>query len=123
MSRPPRLLLSHSFYHVMTRGNSGKYIELNPMRAGIVDSPEKYQFSSYHYYADEKTDDILTQDIFYEELGKNPEHRRINYRKMMIDEKVMNTYKRKVWGSKEQRYNENRKIQYHLNVIKKNYQS
>lgn len=29
----------------------GKYIELNPVRAGITTEPGQYQFSSYRYYA------------------------------------------------------------------------
>jgi putative transposase len=28
----------------------GKYIELNPVRSGIVEKPEDYQYSSYGYF-------------------------------------------------------------------------
>ena len=37
----------------------GRYIELNPVRANICQRPEKYPWSSYHYYAFGKEDPLL----------------------------------------------------------------
>jgi len=47
----------------------GKYIELNPVRAGITDRPEQYQFSSYGYYVLGKQDPLVTPSPAYEGLG------------------------------------------------------
>lgn len=95
----------------------GKYIELNPVRAGIVDSPEKYRFSSYNIYARGVIDNLITMDFKYEELGKTIEERKLRYHNMVVDKKVFDTYKKKSWGSDNQRYNENRKTRYHLSKI------
>lgn len=35
-------------------GELSRYIHLNPVRASIADMPEKYKWSSYHYYAGNK---------------------------------------------------------------------
>ncbi len=63
----------------------GKYIELNPVRAGVVSSPENYQFSSYSYYGFGKPDPILKPNPFYEELGKNTKEKQKEYRNLIID--------------------------------------
>ena len=92
----------------------GKYIEFNPMRAGIVRKPEEYGFSSYNYYAFGEGDDLLAEDIFYEELGRNSKEKQINYQKMMIEEMVFKNRDNNVWGSAEEIYKEKRKIEYNL---------
>lgn len=43
----------------------GKYIELNPVRAGIVDHPADYAFSSYKFYADGKVDTLISPSPAY----------------------------------------------------------
>ncbi len=40
-----------------------RYIHLNPFRAGMVEKPEEYQYSSYKTYITGKKDEILTQDL------------------------------------------------------------
>ena len=40
-----------------------RYIHLNPFRAGKVEKPEEYQYSSYKTYKTGKKDEILTQDL------------------------------------------------------------
>ena len=45
-------------------------------------------------------------------IDKSSRERQHKYQKMLIDESVMDTYKKKEWGSKAQRYNEHRKIRY-----------
>ena len=88
----------------------GKYIELNSLRAKIVDNPENYPFSSYNYYAFGKPNDLITKDIFYDEFGETKEEREINYRKLIINESVIMNYRQSVWGSNNQRYREQQKI-------------
>lgn len=99
----------------------GKYIELNPARASIVADPGEYLYSSFKYYSAGKNDPLLTEDFFYQELGKTANERQERYKNIIIDDLVRETYKKKVWGSKEQRYNEHRKIKYNLN--RNSYQS
>ena len=64
----------------------GLYIERNPVRAKIVDSPRKYLYSSYNYYAYGKGDDLVDRDPCYNELGRNDEERQEEYRKLVLDE-------------------------------------
>ncbi|EKD55942.1 MAG: hypothetical protein ACD_58C00330G0003 [uncultured bacterium] len=82
----------------------GKYIELNPVRAGIVNNPEDYSFSSYNYYSKRKRNHLITKDIFYNELGNNIKERQEKYKKMIINESVASSYGKKVWGSPNQCY-------------------
>ena len=88
----------------------GKYIELNSVRAGIVEKPEDYQFSSYNYYAYGKPNNLITRDFIYDSLGKTDLERQKNYKKLIINESVIVNYKQPVWGSSDQRYNEQQKI-------------
>jgi len=48
-----------------------RYIESNPVRAGIVLEPEEYRWSSHHAngYAIEKESNLLRAHIIYQELG------------------------------------------------------
>jgi len=50
MARPLRIEYPNAFYHVTARG----YIHLNPVRAGVVETPEKYLWTSYNYCIGEK---------------------------------------------------------------------
>jgi putative transposase len=47
-----------------------RYIELNPVRANMVDSPGLYRWSSYRHNVQGKEDDLLTQHPVYVQLGK-----------------------------------------------------
>lgn len=66
----------------------GKYIELNPVRAGIVNSPEEYPYSSYGYYANGRQDPLLTENRLYVTLGPNLEQRQEQYRTFVIDSDI-----------------------------------
>ncbi len=88
----------------------GKYIELNPVRANIVEDPKDYLYSSYNYYVEGREDMLLTDDFFYEGFGKDKERRQINYKEMFVDAIVEKNYNKKIWGSDGQRYMEKRKI-------------
>lgn len=92
----------------------GKYIELNPVRAELVEKPEDYQFSSYRFYTFGQKNDLITEDIFYGGFGKTNQERQKSYRKLIIDEIVEGSYNKENWGSLEERRNESRKKIYHF---------
>ena len=56
-----------------------RYIERNPIRAGIVTDLNNYPWSSYKYYANGKSDDIVTPDPTYETFGRTRQERMRNY--------------------------------------------
>ena len=56
------------------------YIEMNPLRAGIVTSPELYRWSSYRFRAYGKKSPILDLDSWYNSLGSNETERQLKYR-------------------------------------------
>jgi len=88
----------------------GKYIELNPVRAVLVNNPKEYPYSSYNYYVQDQEDKLLTDDFFYEGLGRNKKERQANYQQLVIDQIIKKTYNRSIWGSNNQRYMEKQKI-------------
>lgn len=92
----------------------GKYIELNPVRSNLINNPQEYKFSSFKYYAKGMKNDLITKDIFYDELGLDVLSRQQNYEKMIINELVVNNYQKPVWGSDYQRYHETRKVRYNI---------
>lgn len=93
----------------------GKYIELNPVRSLITKNPEDYLYSSYSYYSTGKSNSLLTEDMFYKDLGDTQVSRQKKYTKMIVDEVIIQGYKQKVWaGSRKQAHNENEKNRYHL---------
>jgi len=59
-----------------------RYIELNPVRAGMVSDPADYQYSSYHSNALGKSDPLISQHSTYKNLGSSAETRRNYYRNM-----------------------------------------
>ena len=85
----------------------GSYVELNPVRARIVDDPKDYRWSSYNAYAYGKKDIVLDEHPIYKGLSKDEAERRKKYRefvKGMIKEKAamkgeMN--RRVVYGSED----------------------
>ncbi len=94
----------------------GKYIELNPVSAGIVSLPEEYPWSSYRYYGLGERNDLITENIFYHDLGNDPKTRRKKYKELMIDDSIAERLDRKdvtVIGSKKFIYNSNRRAKYH----------
>ena len=58
----------------------GRYIEMNPVRAGMVGSPKEYPWSSYRFRAFGKPDQLLDEDPWYQGLGSIPEERQRAYR-------------------------------------------
>lgn len=92
----------------------GKYIELNPVRKGLVDAAENYPYSSYRHYYLGQPNDLIATDKFYESLGMTDIKRRRKYNRLIIGEKVMKSYKKGIWsGSRNQTNNEQEKLRYH----------
>ena len=59
-----------------------RYIELNPVRAGMVMNPQDYRWSSYHCNAMGKASRLITPHEEYTRLGTNDATRREAYREL-----------------------------------------
>ena len=57
-----------------------RYIELNPVRAGMVHRPEDYPRSSYRWHALGQDDPVVEEHALYRALGRTPHKRRLAYR-------------------------------------------
>ena len=69
-----------------------RYIELNPVRAGMVADPGEYRWSSYQINGLGKTSDLCTPCHEYLSLGKEPSERQKNYRELFtqhVDGKLL----------------------------------
>jgi putative transposase len=55
------------------------YLDLNPVRAGLVSQPSDYLWSSYRYYAGLGADKLVTPHPLYWELGNTPFAREAAY--------------------------------------------
>lgn len=73
----------------------GKYIELNPVRAGLINLPEEFKFSSYNYYAKGYYDALVNPNPVFLGLSNYVEERRKNYIEFVIDSDLINTEKLK----------------------------
>jgi len=94
----------------------GKYIELNPFRAGLVNDPLEYKWSSYAHYVLGERNSIITDDIFYSEFGHNERERQENYQKLVVDEAIADSMsgKKLAIGSNSFVHNVSRKNKYHI---------
>jgi len=52
-----------------------RYIELNPVRANMVNNPSQYRWSSYRANAQGKASSVLTQHALYKNLGRSGQAR------------------------------------------------
>lgn len=59
-----------------------RYIELNPVRAGLVRSPCEYPYSSYHHNAAARDDPLVSPHEIYLSLGLDRESRCAAYREL-----------------------------------------
>jgi putative transposase len=57
-----------------------RYIELNPVRAGLVQRPADYRWSSYRANVLGRQDALVTPHPCYYALGRTPQARRAAYR-------------------------------------------
>lgn len=62
-----------------------RYIELNPVRARMVERPENYEWSSYHRNAAGVDDALLTSHRCYAALGVTANERQDAYRALFDD--------------------------------------
>ena len=84
-----------------------RYIELNPVRADMVEHPSEYPWSSYRANAMGKINPLVKPHDMYQRLGKNAEQRQSAYRALFrshisektLDEIRANTNKSWVLGS------------------------
>ncbi len=59
-----------------------RYIELNPVRAGLVTQPDAYRWSSHRANAGGAPDALLEEHAVYLALGDTPARRRAAYREL-----------------------------------------
>ncbi|MGB9698790.1 MAG: transposase [Thermodesulfobacteriota bacterium] len=100
----------------------GSYVELNPVRAGIVVDPGQYPWSSYRVYGYGKLDVLVDEHPIYERLAEDEGKRKKKYREfvrgMLKTKEAMKgeMEKRMVYGGKgflqkiEKEYNISEKI-------------
>jgi putative transposase len=62
-----------------------RYIEMNPVRAGMAKTPRDYRWSSYKANAEAKADPIITPHPLYAAMGASPEARATSYRSLFDD--------------------------------------
>lgn len=75
-----------------------RYIEQNPVRAGLVVRPEQYRWSSYRAHAYDEGADWLAPHPLLESLGADSEQRQIAYRELFstdvpLDELLRHRFK------------------------------
>ncbi|MCK5829322.1 MAG: transposase [Methylococcales bacterium] len=59
-----------------------KYIEMNPVKAGMVKDIADYKWSSYPYNALDKEDNLITEHKLYEDLGLTTKQRNRRYKEI-----------------------------------------
>ncbi len=62
-----------------------RYIELNPVRAGIAAKPEEYLWSSHAHYASDKPNSLITEHSLYLSLGGSKVERRAAFRSLFLE--------------------------------------
>jgi putative transposase len=62
----------------------GRYIERNPVKAGMVKQAWDYPYSSASYYAQGTEDKLITPNFYYLEMGSTEQERKESYRKFLL---------------------------------------
>ncbi len=70
-----------------------RYIEMNPVRAGLVNSPELYQWSSYRARAFGEENSFLTLDSWYNNLSSSQQERELIYRRLFQESRFDRNWK------------------------------
>jgi putative transposase len=60
-----------------------RYIEMNPVRAGLADKPDDYRWSSYAHHVGDKADALIADHPIYWALGNTPFEREAIYKQFM----------------------------------------
>ena len=63
-----------------------RYIEMNPVRAGIVDHPGEYRWSSYQVNGQGDKSELITHHVLYQNLAHDDEKRQLAYRELFRHE-------------------------------------
>lgn len=63
-----------------------RYIELNPVRASLVNHPAEYPWSSYRVNAQGEHSSLIVPQNVYKELDNNPAMRRAAYKELFRDQ-------------------------------------
>ena len=69
----------------------GKYIELNPVRAGIVRLPSEYPFSSYKHYAFGDSDALISDSPAFLGLADDAQKRGEQFVAFVVDGDIINS--------------------------------
>lgn len=64
-----------------------RYIERNPLRAGIIDDLSQYRWTSYMHYAYGCQNDIIITNPMYLTLEKTPAERQQDYREYVLTDR------------------------------------
>ena len=59
-----------------------RYVEMNPVRAGMVNQPGEYEWSSYSVNGEGKQSSLIHAHSCYQELGPTDEERQAAYREL-----------------------------------------
>ncbi|WP_136799357.1 transposase [Desulfosediminicola ganghwensis] len=63
-----------------------RYIEMNPVRAGMVKNPVEYRWSSYGVNGQGDSSKLIKQHQIYKELGQDAQERQLAYRELFRHE-------------------------------------
>ena len=63
---------------------AGNYVEMNPVRAGLVPKPGDWPYSSFHHYAKGAIDPILETNPLFYDLGRSATERRKAYARLLM---------------------------------------
>jgi len=63
----------------------GRYIERNPVRAGIVSQAQEYLFSSARFYCSGEQDGVTTESPVFGDFGQDINLRRIAYKEFLCN--------------------------------------
>lgn len=59
------------------------YLDLNPVRAGMVSDPAEHPWSSHHHHIGTRVDKLITPHALYWQLGNTPFAREVAYTEMV----------------------------------------
>jgi putative transposase len=62
-----------------------RYVEMNPVRAGMVSSPELYRWSSYRFKVGDEKNPLIDFDPWYTSLDANSIERQLKYRQFFCE--------------------------------------
>ena len=75
-----------------------RYIELNPVRSGLVDSPGDYRWSSFGHHVDVRTDPLIEDHEVFLAVGRNARDRGDKYQDLCqssLDDMAIEEIRRK----------------------------